>query len=72
MNCSDCGNQKIKTKEVRSFHDPVNNFYYVERRRQCLSCHHKFKTIELDIKDYTRVIAGESEDESEDDDEQTS
>jgi transcriptional regulator NrdR family protein len=70
MNCSECGNEKIKTKEVRSFHDPVNNFYYVERRRQCLNCHHKFKTIELDINDYTRVISGESNEPE--DDEQTS
>lgn len=70
MNCSECGNEKIKTKEVRSFHDPINSFYYVERRRQCLNCHHKFKTIELDLKDYARVISGESNEPE--DDEQTS
>lgn len=66
MNCPECGNQKIKTKEVRSYHDPVNSFYYVERRRVCLACHHKFKTIELDLLDYTRLVTGESN-ESEDD-----
>jgi transcriptional regulator NrdR family protein len=56
MNCPQCESKNIKTKDVRSFHDPTNEFYYVERRRVCLDCQHHFKTIELDIDDYQRMI----------------
>jgi transcriptional regulator NrdR family protein len=56
MNCPQCEEKNIKTKDVRSFKDPTNNFYYVERRRVCLDCEHQFKTIELDIKDYERMV----------------
>lgn len=56
MNCPACGGRKIKTRDVRSYHDPNKNFYYVERRRLCLTCDHKFKTIELDIEDYENLL----------------
>jgi len=60
MNCPECGDNNIKTKDVRSFRDPIKDFYYVERRRVCLACHHRFKTIELDINDYVKLINGEN------------
>jgi transcriptional regulator NrdR family protein len=61
MNCPECSGNNIKTKDVRSFRDPIKNFYYVERRRVCLECEHPFKTIEMDLKDYAKLTSGESD-----------
>lgn len=49
MNCTACGGKDLRTRDTRSFHDPHFNFYYAERRRECLSCGHRFKTIEVDV-----------------------
>ena len=49
MNCAACGEKKIEVLDTRSFRDPNFDFFYVERRRKCLSCGHPFKTIEVDI-----------------------
>jgi transcriptional regulator NrdR family protein len=59
MNCPKCESKNIKTKDVRSFYDPAYDFFYVERKRVCLNCEHPFKTIEMDIEDYQRVLSGE-------------
>jgi transcriptional regulator NrdR family protein len=56
LNCPQCESKNIKTKDVRSFRDPNYDFFYVERRRVCLDCEHQFKTIEMDIIDYDRMI----------------
>jgi transcriptional regulator NrdR family protein len=56
LNCPKCESNNIKTKDVRSFRDINNNFFYVERRRVCLDCDHPFKTIELDMIDFQKVI----------------
>lgn len=38
----------------------MKQFYYVERRRVCLACEHPFKTVELTIDDYARLVTGET------------
>jgi transcriptional regulator NrdR family protein len=49
MNCPECGAGKVKTLDTRSYVDSEEGFYYTERRRECISCGNKYKTLEVDI-----------------------
>jgi transcriptional regulator NrdR family protein len=46
MLCPSC-EEKTKVLETRQFYDKNFGFYYVERRRECLSCEKRFFSIEV-------------------------
>lgn len=49
MNCPNCdaGKDQVRTKDVREFVHEELSFPFVQRRRLCLACDHKFVTIEI-------------------------
>lgn len=47
MKCKECDG-KTETLETRTYHDKAGDFYWVQRRRRCLSCGEIFKTIEVE------------------------
>jgi transcriptional regulator NrdR family protein len=52
MNCPECGAGGagvVKTVDTRSYMDGDEGFYYTERRKHCLECGNKFKTLEVGI-----------------------
>lgn len=46
MRCEKCEG-RTEVKESRHFHDNDKGFYYMERRRWCLVCGHRFGSIEI-------------------------
>lgn len=53
MNCKECG-EKSRTIDTRNFHDPNEDFDYVERKHLCEHCGHKFISIEVDVEEWNR------------------
>lgn len=56
MQCPVC-ETKTETTDTRVYHDPNNDFDYVERKRKCLNedCLHKFKTIEVTVDTWSEM-----------------
>jgi len=48
MMCKDC-NVKTKVVETRMYHDPNEDFDYVQRRHRCTECNEAFNTIEVTV-----------------------
>ena len=46
MNCETCGT-KAKVVDTRMYHDPNEEFDYVQRRHRCAECNESFTTIEV-------------------------
>jgi transcriptional regulator NrdR family protein len=46
MRCESCQG-KTEVKNSRHFYDAENDFRYIERRRWCVVCDHKFNSIEV-------------------------
>lgn len=49
MNCPECGSNRVRTSDTRSYVDSDEGFYYTERRKYCTDCDNKFKTLEVGI-----------------------
>jgi len=67
MICPDCGNNDIRVKDTRTYHDPNHNFFYVGRRRKCQGCGLEFKTIEIEEVVWQAVLNQGASDESDND-----
>lgn len=46
MFCPAC-ESKTHVLETRKYFDKAGSFYYIERRRECKACTHKFVSIEI-------------------------
>lgn len=46
MLCPSC-EEKTKVLETRQFYDKDGKFYYLDRRRECLSCGERFFSLEI-------------------------
>jgi transcriptional regulator NrdR family protein len=58
MLCPSC-EERTKVLETRQFYDKDGGFYYLDRRRECLSCGERFFSLEIprDIwQKYERVV----------------
>jgi len=60
MLCPSC-EEKTKVLETRQFYDKNFDFYYMERRRECLSCAERFFSIEIERHVWQRYINPENE-----------
>lgn len=57
MLCPSC-EERTKVLETRQFYDKDVGFYYLDRKRECLSCNERFASLEIpyDIwRQYVRV-----------------
>jgi transcriptional regulator NrdR family protein len=54
MNCPEC-ESKTAVTETRHYEDPRANFEYVQRRRKCLECGHKFVSVEVTMDTWINV-----------------
>lgn len=77
MNCPECDEGGVRTVDTRSFVHSELNFYFVARRKVCMSCGHKYKTIEVEqsiwntiLEGYTNADTEEGNDASERDDDE--
>lgn len=58
MLCPSC-EERTKVLETRQFYDKDGGFYYLDRRRECLSCGERFFSLEIprDVwQKYERVV----------------
>lgn len=58
MLCPSC-EERTKVLETRQFYDKDGGFYYLDRRRECLSCGERFFSLEIprDVwRKYERVV----------------
>ena len=58
MLCPSC-DERTKVLETRQFYDKDGGFYYLDRRRECLSCGERFFSLEIprDVwQKYERVV----------------
>jgi transcriptional regulator NrdR family protein len=46
MLCPSC-EERTKVLETRQFYDKDGGFYYLDRRRECLSCGERFFSLEI-------------------------
>lgn len=46
MLCPSC-EERTKVLETRQFYDKNGGFYYLDRRRECLSCGERFFSLEI-------------------------
>ena len=46
MNCPEC-ESGTKVLETRTYKDPEGDFFYSQRRRECLECSCRFSTVEV-------------------------
>lgn len=46
MLCPSC-EERTKVLETRQFYDKDGEFYYLDRRRECLSCGERFFSLEI-------------------------
>lgn len=61
MICPECGHSEVRTLDVRTYRDPQMDFHYVERKRRCPACEHKFRTIEVNLEVWAKILNGEIE-----------
>lgn len=54
MNCPQC-ESKTAVTETRHYEDPRGGFEYVQRRRKCLECGHKFVSVEVAMDTWINV-----------------
>jgi transcriptional regulator NrdR family protein len=59
MVCINCS-KKMICNQTKNYHDEDQNFNYVERRRVCLSCGYRLKTVEIPQELFTRNESNES------------
>lgn len=58
MNCPKCDESGVRTVDTRNFVHGELNFYFVVRRKVCLSCLHKYKTIEVEHPIWEAILEG--------------
>jgi transcriptional regulator NrdR family protein len=63
MICPECQSD-VKTYDTRLFRDEEHDFYFVRRKRRCLSCEHKFVTIEVEQPLFDLLCKGTEEDDN--------
>jgi transcriptional regulator NrdR family protein len=66
VNCPECDEGGVRTVDTRSFIHTELNFYFVVRRKVCLSCSHKYKTIEVEKPIWDTILEGYENGERED------
>ena len=68
MNCPQC-EQQVKTYDTRKLRDEEYDFYFVRRKKRCLTCEHKFVTIEVEQPLFDLLCRDGEDDEDESTDE---
>lgn len=51
MNCPKCQSNQTKTLSTRTYDD------YIRRRRECITCDHRFTTYEITAETVTQALA---------------
>ena len=66
MNCPECDEGGVRTVDTRSFIHGELNFYFVVRKKVCMSCSHKYKTIEVEQPIWDTILEGYGHEPSDD------